>query len=330
MPEFRKLSNLIGVFFRYKKSHGFKAAFRRVFQYLGRAPEAKPIDLIDPDLMFCIDRDVLKEKDERSKRTSSLLFDASQVEKIFPEIYEDGKRILRYSYVPARLESRGLVVYFHGWGAHLPDGPFRALDHYDLLAPWDTFGLNRQGSWFWGEKGDNFVEVMIDNVVDRYLLKAGESRLYYTGLSMGGFGALYHGFKRNCDGIYVLFPQVDLKLKIEEYGFNPNNPYCYLINNDLEEAPDLLRLADSRTSLPPLFLIQNQYDSVNYFADHAFRLLRLYNQKRGWYGLRVYPAIGHVADYNDSLGEAVRFFDMIREKNPAHANEFHNYKGHLL
>ena len=91
-----------------------------------------------------------------------------------------------------------------------------------------------------------------------------------------------------------------------------DGPYAHLQGKTPDVVPDLLALAESQDSLPPMFLVQNQFDHVNPFADHGFRLLDVYNRKNGWYGLRVYPAIGHGGD--GAQDEAELFFRHVLDK----------------
>jgi hypothetical protein len=156
---------------------------------------------------------------------------------------------------------------------------------------------------------------MIAALLQTYRDKMPGKPFFCYGGSMGGFGALYHGIKSRADGMYILCPQVDLAAKVSDYSAEgKRNPYGYLPGETLDSLPDLIALAQAQPDLPPLMLIQNQYDSVNFFADHAAKLLRVYDDKHAWYGLRVYPAIGHQA-YCASIEEAQYFFALIIEKN---------------
>ena len=232
----------------------------------------------------------------------------------YPLIFESEGRILRYALLPARHRSRGLVVAFHSWDAWLKLGPLKPWDEFDLLAPWDTFGWRRQGSWFWGEKGDNFVERMVQALIVQH--RSANQPLFYMGGSMGGFAALYHGIKHGAKGIYAICPQIDLKAKIEEKARSgPEDPFAYLGRNGSDGAPDLLSIAESASQLPPFYLVQSLKDPINPFAGHGFRLLDVYNRKDAWYGVRVHPATGHGADGTQE--EAAYFFSVILEKLPA-------------
>lgn len=289
-------------------------------------PDVLPLSRADHKLLFAVNEEDIRLEQRAKMRATAMVFEASHVEATYPLIFEWNCRFLRYAYVPARQHSKGLVVLFHGHNAYLHLGPMNAWNDFDLLAPWDTFGWHRQGSWFWGQKGDNFVELMMRDLIQTYRNQKPEHPWFCLGASMGGFGALYHGIKYQCDGIYAIAPQVDLCAKIREYEqkATPDNPYSFLQGEPLDSVPDLLTVAESQEELPPLFLVQHQYDPVNYFAEHAFRLLDVYNRKQAWYGVRVYPAIGHTGD--GSSEEAQVFFSLILEKHPPKHVNFSSYE----
>ena len=267
------------------------------------------------DTMFGTDPEAIRRREKERIRTTSFLHEASQVEATYPLISEGEGRLLRYAFLPAEGESKGLVVLFHGHNAFLFMGPVEPWADYDILAPWDTFGWNRQGSWFWGERGDNCTERLLRPLIEEHVARNRPKPWFCLGGSMGGFGALFYGITMGADGIYATAPQVDLRAKIRDYGEDDrDNPYGYLRGDTLDSVPDLLALAEAQETLPPLYLVQRQYDPVNVFAEHGFRLLDVYNRKRAWYGVRVAPAIGHASD--GTQGEARYFFSLVAEKTP--------------
>lgn len=301
-----RLSYLASRFLGKAREAGFKEAVRFTLSRLTEDPRDRlPLRRADPAGLFASDPEAIMEQQRQGMRSNAMMLDASNVEASYPEVHEEGGRFLRYAFLPAAREARGLVVLFHGHDAFLHMGPMQAWDGFDVLAPWDTFGWRRRGSWFWGEKGDAFVEPLVRNLIARH---RGDRPWFATGGSMGGFGALWHGIKYGADGIYVMCPQVDLAAKAagEE---DDDGPYRHL-----GDGPDLLGLAGGQETLPPLFLVQNQFDHVNPFADHAFRLLEVYNDRKAWYGLRIHPAVGHGGD--GAQGEAELFFDSILDKAP--------------
>ncbi|MBN2503050.1 MAG: alpha/beta hydrolase [Anaerolineales bacterium] len=311
----QKVRSARSFFLQKAAEEGWQKALRiAVIRALQPSGEV-PLERADRSAILTLSPAEIRAREKQQMRATALVFDASQVQSTYPNVFEWEDRILRYAFLPARKESQGLVVLFHGHNAFLHMGPMRAWEQFDVLAPWDTFGWNRNGSWFWGEKGDNFVEHLIQDLINLHRQDNQGQPWFTLGGSMGGFGALYHGIKYGCDGIYAMAPQVDLKAKVRDYGEqNTNNPYAYLQGESIETVPDLCALAEEQETLPPLFLVQHQYDSVNLFSEHGFRLLDVYNRKQAWYGVRVLPAIGHGGD--GSQREAELFFAMILEKNP--------------
>ncbi len=280
-----------------------------------RADETLPLARANPAGLLSSNLEVLNAEDRKRLRTSSFLMEASQVEATYPLHIEIDGRILRYAYLPSTGASRGLVVLFHGHDAFLHLGPVHPWKNFDLLAPWDTFGLKRQGSWFWGEKGVPFVEAIVQNLINRHREQNPDRPWFAVGASMGGFGALYHGIKYRAEGIYAMCPQVDLARKIDDFGQDePSNPYRYLRGPEGSAFPDLLGAASLQDELPPLYLVQNLFDQINPFAQHAWHLLDIYNKKSAWYGLRIHPSIGHGGDGGQD--EAELFFTRLLEKNP--------------
>ena len=304
-------------FVRLARDAGLKAALRQTARrVLGDPSDGLPLARADHAGFLTADVEAVHEDEKEQIRGTSLLFDASKVEQSYPLSFEADGRVLRYAFLPAAQSSKGLVVLFHGHDAHLHLGPLRAWREFDVLAPWDTFGWQRRGSWFWGEHGDNFVEKLVQALIDQHRTRASDKPWFCTGGSMGGTGALYHGIKHGCDGVYVVCPQVDLGRKVVEYGGaeDADNPYGYLVGDTVDGLPDILAEARARDDLPPLYLIQNQYDHVNPFAEHAWHLIDIYNRKNAWYGLRIHPAVGHGGDGQQE--EAALFFSLIIDKRP--------------
>jgi len=280
-----------------------------------------PLESAYLDYFFETDHENVRAKGKQLMRETSLIFDFSQIESSYPFTFEHDNRIIRYAFLKAKNKSKGLVVLFHGHNAFLHAGPMEKWNDFDVLAPWDNFGWNRQGSWFWGEQGENFVEKIIWQLIQNTIEKEQHTRWFCFGGSMGGFASLYYGINYKSNGMYVMCPQVDLKQKIIDYGIdNKTNPYTYLMKDNLDSVPNVLTMAEGSDDLPPLYLNQHQYDSVNPFDKHGSKIVTLYNQKRGWLGLRVQPAIGHMADGTQQ--EAELFFNLIISKNPPNKVEF--------
>jgi hypothetical protein len=278
---------------------------------------AFPLASADPDLILAASsegiRDFVRRKGSGEKKVPANLH------ALFPREFAYEGRTMRYAFLPALGESFGLVVIFHGYLgfdiAHVNYG----WSHFDLLLPLDNFGRKELGAWFWGENGDNFVERITRELILKVQGEARVTRWFAVGASMGGFAALYHAIKYEADGVYVMAPIINIEDKIRAYRARKiETSYTALAAaNDLklEKVPNIYQQAKLAKTLPPLFLVQNQYDRSNVFGDDTAPLLQIYNEKRGWTGLRVQPAIGHQG-HDGSYAEANYFFNLIVKKSP--------------
>jgi len=298
------------------RQHGIRAGLRRSLYRCTEPVANAPLKNIDPFFLFNTNLYEAEEAEKRDLKSSTYLTSASSLEKDYPEVLEFEGRFLRYKFIHAIEAPKGLIVLFHGHGGN--NSPNPVLD-FDILAPWDTYGYRRLGSWFWGERGDNFVDRLVHELIKKYLDMYARPWFTYGG-SMGGFAALWHGIKYDSSGIYATAPQVDLRRKIQDYG-DTKNPYTELMGQSSGDFPDLYKLAESKEELPPLFLVQCQYDAVNDFANHALPLVQIFQNKKAWLGLRIYPAVGHKS-HDGSLEEALVFFRQIVEKAPAKKPKF--------
>ena len=145
-------------FVRMVRQLGVTEATRQAaLRLLLRPTDMVPFARANPAGLFATDTDEIHAEERRRIRAGSLLTDASQVEATYPEVFEIDGRFMRYAFLPAAEEPRGLVVLFHGHDAYLHLGPVRPWRRFNVLAPWDTFGWRRRGSWFWGEGSTLFV-----------------------------------------------------------------------------------------------------------------------------------------------------------------------------
>lgn len=233
--------------------------------------------------------------------------------------------MMRYAFFPALEESKGLVVVFHGYLGFEIDHLRYGWKHFNLLLPLDNFGWNGLGSWFWGEAGSDFVALATKELIAQVQVENNEHSWFAVGASMGGFAALFHGITAAASGIYVMTPIIDLKRKIRSYRQRElRTSYTEVADPadlTLEQVPDIYIAAQEADTVPPLFLTQNQYDRSNPFGSDTLPLLKIYDEKKGWVGLRVQPAIGHQG-HDGSYDEAQYFFEMIAKKSPPRRVDF--------
>ena len=76
-----------------------------------------------------------------------------------------------------------------------------------MLCPVDDFGVKAAGSWYLGEQGDLFWLTAMPALIRS--VHAGDS-LYFSGSSMGGYGAILHGILNRARAVYANVPQTRL------------------------------------------------------------------------------------------------------------------------
>lgn len=288
-----------------------------------------PLASADPDLILAVDTNAIRDFARRKKGLAKKQEASSKnIEDHFPfEFADPSGQKMRYAFYPALEKSKGLAVIFHGYlGFEIY--PIRySWREFDLLLPLDNFGWKNLGSWFWGERGDNHVEKITANLIQKIRTDLASPRWFAIGTSMGGFAALFHGIKYSADGIYVMTPIIELRSKIRYYQERKGETaYTELVaagDKELQKIPDIYAEARRAESLPPLFLIQNQYDRSNLFGEYTLPLLSIYHEKKGWTGLRVQPAIGHQG-HDGGYAEAQYFFGLIAAKSPPRVVDFYD------
>ncbi|MES2308637.1 MAG: hypothetical protein V4507_07225 [Verrucomicrobiota bacterium] len=266
-------------------------------------------------LLFDDNVEYFEDKFKNTRPTSISKIEEEKVSRLYKQSLDVNGRRIHYTFIPAIHESRGLVVIFHPWNGYGYTDHIKALGCYDVLAPFDNFGPNRWSCGFWGLNGDPFLVEPIQSLIQKFLKERKYTHWFTMGGSVGGFGALYHGILGGCDGMYIMTPQIDIRaMSVQDLkkGYVDDIYTPMLSSQDPAFDPDLFALAREQETLPPLYLIQALYDTINPFEQHAYRLQEIYHEKRGWYGLRLLPAIGHRAD--GSQEEAEYLFLLIQKK----------------
>lgn len=307
---------------------GFRHALRNVISFFKpKTKQAFPLAGADPDLILARDVSAIRDFARRKSKLGQTQSAAENIGDFFPFEFVSAEGQMRYAFFPALERSKGLVVIFHGYlGFEIYPLRYGWRD-FDLLLPLDNFGRKNLGSWFWGERGDNYVERIVWGLIQKIRSETKAKQWFTIGASMGGFAALYHAIKYSADGIYVMTPVIDLKTKIPGYwARNIETPYTHVTtqeDKELKLVPDIYREARQMDTLPPLFLVQNQYDRSNVFGKDTLPLLEIYYEKKGWSGLRVHPSIGHQG-HDGSYAEAQYFFSLILKKSPPRRVDFYD------
>lgn len=305
---------------------GLRNAFKSV-SGLFEARNSFPLERADPDLTLASSVGAIRDFARRQRAAGPTRQTAQADPSLrFPLVFTSSTgRKMRYAFFPALEQSKGLAVVFHGYLGFEIDHLRYGWKHFNLLLPLDNFGWNELGSWFWGEAGSGFVAHMTRELIAQVQAENNEQSWFAVGASMGGFAALFHGIIGEAQGIYVMTPILDLKRKIRSYRERGlRTSYTEIADPadiSLAKVPDIYTAAKEAKSLPPLFLTQNQYDRSNPFGSDTLPLLKIYDEKKAWLGLRVHPAIGHQG-HDGSYDEAQYFFEMIAKKSPPHRVDF--------
>lgn len=235
-----------------------------------------------------------------------------------------------------------IVIVFHGWTGGLnvkrdfdtritPAHPSEFPANWNIVLPQDRYGFARCGSWWLGEKGDFFVLKLLDDLVTFMRTQLGfRGDIYTFGTSMGGFGALLHGFRWQARAIAVNVPQVrllagdwaGLNMRPLKFVFGADVLDAHMAGRDLD--PSLaarLRYADVTNfldpSLPPnrrptLLIAQSRYDVTrDYTREHCFALVNTLLEQNVTFELHTYPELSH----REHIGliEALRWFEEKRD-----------------
>lgn len=204
-------------------------------------------------------------------------------------------RRLRYRFSPAaQPEKSPLLILFHGWSGQPYD--FSHPD-WNVLAPWDCFGVGRNGCWWLGEQGDYFMLGLLDNMVETVIREYKLPRqIYCWGTSMGGFGALLHGLRWKVKAICANVPQV--RILHSDYHQQNTSLVDGVFGPDRESPlADVTNLLDVKNPAnnPLIFLVQSRFDMYErYTGEQCFHLVDALNRHGVNYFLTIAPVKGHM------------------------------------
>jgi hypothetical protein len=235
-------------------------------------------------------------------------------------------------------ESQPILISFHGWAGdveHRPAGD--QFMNWNIFAPWDRFGVARNGCWWLGENRQFFMMEAIDQLIreirEDFRLKGD---IYGWGSSMGGFGALFHAFRCKFKAVGVNVPQVRLigsdYMALCAWDAVPAIWDPSVAGLTIEEVaekvasgddPDLvfsdstcfLDLEDPKNN-PMVFISQSRHDTTPlYFTQQTMHLVERLVEAGCNFELYVEPRQGHyfVRDCHHVLGLFEKFHDVIED-----------------
>jgi pimeloyl-ACP methyl ester carboxylesterase len=214
-----------------------------------------------------------------------------------------GEREIEYFHYPAKNLSAPVLIILHGHDFAAAPASFRS-ENYHVVCPMDRFGVNRGGSWWLGEDGDFFWIEAMSKIVES-LRQQGAGDVYFWGSSMGGWGALLHGYLNNAKAVYANIPQtVLLGSSYSEKG--GMKKYFQNIFGSGDAAFNDIRnvIVDGRGKY---FLCFNQLEKYDYFLEQGIGFISHLQAVGAKFYLEVRPLESH--GKNHGIRESIELFE---------------------
>lgn len=227
-----------------------------------------------------------------------------------PEIFNFGGREIRYFFSPAIQENRPIIIIMHGHGYASTPSRF-VSPGWNVVCPMDGFGEQNFGSWYLGECSDMFWLGAMEEIINRVRARAGNGRLYFWGSSMGGYGAILHGYRNRATAVYANVPQTILLGS--SYSKSGMKKYFEPIFGAVEtDSPfNDLRLIFTSRSRTKIFMCFNQLERANYLSEQCFPFVQHLQQLRQKFYLEIRPLEGH--GKNHGVSEAISLFQLYKD-----------------
>lgn len=223
-------------------------------------------------------------------------------------------REIEYFCKPAKRANAPVLFILHGHNHAAAPSSFRS-EEYHVVCPMDRFGVNQAGSWWLGEDGDFFwIEAMATLV--KAFRDSGAEDVYFWGSSMGGWGAILHGYLNNAKAVYANIPQTVLlgSSYAEKAGMKK---YFQRIPGDrLGEFNDLKDVV--RENRCEYFLCFNLLEKHDYFKEQGLAFVSHLNEIGARFYLEVRPQDSH--GKNHGIQESVGLFERYSVGSGIHAS----------
>lgn len=231
-----------------------------------------------------------------------------------PAVIED--RLYNYVFYPG--DENVLCIHFSAFFGEWGERPrarahyggyfhrlrmFWPLTRYNFLFLCDTFGAEKNGTYYKGENGDFFVERASDELIAQAIEVAGAPPMSVVtlGSSMGATGALRFALRGGFAGVVAVSPHIDLDISAVYQGRRPHvaavlgtedveNPVFYPVTREIRE------LAASADQLPRL-VIQSTADDAGVHDEQVLPLVDLWRVRGGPVRTSFYEHGGHTSEY---------------------------------
>lgn len=221
-----------------------------------------------------------------------------ELDGISGEINDANGNKMPFIFRPAlNIKAARTLIILHGHGSNKSYSKFKD-DNWNVIIPLDLYGTEQQGSWWMGENGDLKTYNLLQNLIKVLTKYYNFSSLYFWGSSMGGYGAIVHGFELNAIAIYSHIPQI--KLKGTAYTDGINSKFYHSIFNNDSIYTDLNKFITGKRvkKSPVLFLSQNTGDKRDYINQHFLPFIMQCNKYGFAYSVTMPLVHGHTAHLN--------------------------------
>lgn len=202
---------------------------------------------------------------------------------------------------------------FAGWFHRLRMFWPLAAHHFLFLC--DTYGADRNGSYYKGENGDFFVERAMDNIQSNVAesLGIGPERTVTVGSSMGATAALRFALRLGYRGVVAVSPHIDLDISAVRQGRVRH--VAAIVGREDVEADDLRpvtrEIAHLVTAAKPLprLVIQSMLDDAGVHEEQVLPLIKTWKSGGGSLLTDFRRTGGHTSDYatRDFFSGAIDF-----------------------
>jgi dienelactone hydrolase len=178
----------------------------------------------------------------------------------------------------------------------------------------DTFGADKNGTYYKGEDGDFFVERAMDQILDWIQEQQGvaDERVVFMGSSMGATAAARFALKRQAAGAILVVPHLDLDL-CARYQGRARHVAAMLGADDVEAPrhyPVTREIRDLAQNVPtrPRLAVQSIRDDHGVHDEQVLPLVDSWARRGGVVELDERATGGHTSEY----ATADWFADRIR------------------
>jgi hypothetical protein len=205
-------------------------------------------------------------------------------------------------------------AFFGEWGERRENRPqfqghfhrmrmFWPLQEHSFLFVCDTFGADRNGTYYKGEGGDFFVERAMEQIIASVQeeLAVPAAGTVAMGSSMGATAAVRFALRHGYSGAIGVSPHLDLDLAARFQGRQPH--VAAIVGDDDVESPrhfavtrEIRALAATAPTTPRVVL-QSMCDDQGVHAEQVLPFVAQWRERGGTVDLDERPTGGHTSEY---------------------------------